>query len=282
MDLPGGKGRAYGCRAVLPVLFRLGPVAILTHDAFSLLGVLTAIGVFAFDLRRRGLSRDPRLWWMVYGALVGGAIGAKVATVWRYVVVADDPTLVGALVDGGKSVVGGLAGAYLGAVLTKRVLGYRRPTGDLFAPAVAIGIAVGRIGCFLTEQPGTPTSLPWGIRLDPQTAAEVANCPQCLTGLPLHPSFLYEIVFLLALFAMLRWLRPRMPVEGELFKVFLVAYGTFRFFVEFVRGNEVMWNGLSGTQLFLIPSVSLLLVYFARKALRGWHAPDPVSVPVSG
>ena len=242
---------------------------------------MVAIGVFAFDLRRRGLSHDSRLWWMVYGALVGGAIGAKVATVWRYVVVADDPTLVGALVDGGKSVVGGLAGAYLGAIVTKRLLRYRRPTGDLFAPAVAIGIAVGRIGCFLTEQPGTPTSLPWGIRLEPEAATAVPNCPQCLTGLPLHPSFLYEIVFLVVLFMALRWLRPRMSVEGELFKVFLVMYGTFRFFVEFVRGNEVMWNGLSGTQLFLIPSVSLLILYFVQTLARGSNAPEPASVPAS-
>lgn len=264
-----------------PVLFRLGHVPVLTHDAFSVLGLMVAIGVFAFDLRRRGLSRDSRLWWMVYGAVIGGAIGAKVATVWRYVVVADDPTLVGALVDGGKSVVGGLAGAYLGAIVTKRLLGYRRPTGDLFAPAVAIGIAVGRIGCFLTEQPGTPTSLPWGIRLDPETAAAVPNCSQCLTGLPLHPSFLYEIGFLVVLFVALRWLRPRVPFEGELFKVFLVTYGTFRFFVEFVRGNEVMWNGFSGTQLFLIPSVSLLILYFAQKLARGWNAPEPSSVPAS-
>jgi len=251
---------------VPPVLFRLGHVPVLTHDAFSLFGLIVALGVFAFDLRRRGLSPDPRLWWMVYGALIGGATGAKAATVWRYVIVADDPTLVGALVDGGKSVVGGLAGAYLGALLAKRLMGYRRPTGDLFAPAVAIGIAVGRIGCFLTEQPGTPTSLPWGIRLSPEVAAaRVPNCPECLTGVPLHPSFLYEIAFLVTLFFVLRWLRPRMPVEGELFKVFLVTYGTFRFFVEFVRGNEVMWNGLSGTQLFLIPSVSLLLIAVVRR-----------------
>jgi phosphatidylglycerol:prolipoprotein diacylglycerol transferase len=266
---------------VHPVLFRLGHVSILTHDVFSLLGLMVALGVFAFDLRRRGLSRDARLWWMVYGALIGGAIGAKAATVWRYVIVAHDPTLVGALLDGGKSVVGGLAGAYLGALLTKRLLGYRRPTGDLFAPAVVVGIAVGRIGCFLTEQPGTPTSLPWGIRLDPGTAAGVPNCPQCLTGLPLHPSFLYEITFLVVLFFVLRWLRPRMPVEGELFKVFLVAYGTFRFFVEFVRGNEMLWNGFSGTQLFLIPSVVLLLLYFLRKVASGWTPPEPASVAVS-
>jgi prolipoprotein diacylglyceryl transferase len=260
-------------------LFHVGRFPVPTHDAFTLLGLIVAIVVFAFDARRRGLVRDPRLWWIVYGALLGGAVGAKVATVWRYVGEAQDPTLMGALVDGGKSIVGGLAGAYLGALLVKRVIGYRRPTGDLFAPAVAIGIAVGRIGCFLTEQPGTPTTLPWGISLDPEVAARVPNCPGCVSGLTLHPSFLYEIAFLVTLFFVLRWLRMWMPAEGELFRVFLVTYGTFRFFVEFVRGNEVMWSGLSGTQLFLIPSVLLLGLHFVRQLALGWRPREvaPVS-----
>jgi phosphatidylglycerol:prolipoprotein diacylglycerol transferase len=271
-------GAAYGCSAVHPVLFRIGSVPVLTHDLLSLLGLVVAVGVFVIDIRRRGLLRERRLWWMVYGALLGGAIGAKAATAWRYVV-ADGPTLPGVLLDGGKSVVGGLAGAYLGALLVKRLLGYRRPTGDLFAPAVALGIAVGRIGCFLTEQLGTPTSLPWGITLSPEVATRVPNCPQCLTGVPLHPSFLYEIGFLVALFFVLRWLRPRMPVEGELFKVFLVTYGTFRFVVEFVRGNELMWNGLSGTQLFLIPSVLLLVAALMRQLLRGQEPRGAATVP---
>jgi len=250
---------------VLPVLFHVGRFPVPTHDALTLLGLIVAVGIFALDARRNGVVRDPRLWWIVYGVLIGGAVGAKVATVWRYLGAAPDATLIGALADGGKSVVGGLAGAYVGALIAKRVIGYRRPTGDLFAPAVAIGIAIGRIGCFLTEQPGTPTSLPWGITLAPDVAASVPNCPGCVAGVPLHPSLLYEIAFLATLFFVLRWLRARMPVEGELFKIFLVTYGTFRFFVEFVRGNQAMWNGLSGTQLFLIPSVLLLMLYFARK-----------------
>jgi phosphatidylglycerol:prolipoprotein diacylglycerol transferase len=268
---------------VLPDLFHAGRFPVPTHDAFTLLGLCVALAVFVVDARRAGVAKDPRLWWVAYGALLGGALGAKVATVWRYLADVEDPALLGALVDGGKSVVGGLAGAYVGALVAKRLAGYRRPTGDLFAPAVAIGIAIGRIGCFLTEQPGTPTTLPWGIRLDADTIDRIRGCHDCVSGVPLHPSFLYEIAFLIGAFVALRRLRSRMPVEGQSFKVFLLAYGIFRFGVEFVRGNEATWNGLSGTQLFLIPSVLLLAAGFARTRRLGWRTSEvEVEVEVAG
>jgi prolipoprotein diacylglyceryltransferase len=88
----------------------------------------------------------------------------------------------------------------------------------------------------------------------------------------LHPSFLYEIAFHLAMFvALLAYFRPRVHVEGDLFKIYLLAYAVFRFFVEFVRGNVVVWHGLSGSQLFLIPSSMLLLGYFVRQR---WSEPS--------
>ncbi len=212
---------------------------------------------------------DERLLGVVAGALLGGALLAKLSVVWRYVLRDPDPTLAGVLIDGGKSLVGGLAGAYVGALVAKRLVGYRGHTGDVFASAVALGIAVGRVGCFLTEEPGTPTSLPWGVHVSSEAAARIPDCEGCVVGVAMHPSFLYEIAFLLAMFALLLWLRSRIGVPGELFKILLFGYAVFRFFVEFVRGNEVVWSGLSGTQLFLIPSTLALGVYFARQITRG-------------
>jgi prolipoprotein diacylglyceryltransferase len=94
----------------------------------------------------------------------------------------------------------------------------------------------------------------------------------------MHPSFLYEIAFLLALFAALRWLRPRVAVQGELFKVFLLAYGVFRFSVEFVRGNETFLWGLSGSQVFLLCTLPLLVAYFTRQVVRGVYRATPLKV----
>ena len=186
----------------------------------------------------------------------------------------------GILIHGGKSVVGGLAGAYFGALLTKRLIGYRHKTGDTFAPAVALGIAVGRVGCFLTEQIGTPTGSPWGLTPPADAAAEIPNCPQCLLGVPLHPSFLYEIAFCLIAFAVLLAIRDRIPVPGELFKLFLLGYGLFRFGVEFVRGNPEMALGLTGTQLFLLATMPLLIGYFIAQLARRAYQPDPASNPI--
>lgn len=252
-----------------PILLRLGPFVVPSHDAFVLLGVLAAAALFRHEARRRGMWGDERLPWIVAGTLLCGAIGARLATLWHYVADSGDASLAGILVRGGRSVLGGLAGAYAGALLTKRVVGYRRRTGDLFAPAVALGMAVGRVGCLLSEPPGTPTTLPWGIRLTPAEAAAIPACPAwCFAATPLHPSFVYEIAFHLAAFAALWWwLRPRARVEGDLFKLFLLGYAVFRFLVEFVRGNEVVWHGLTRSQLFLIPSTALLAGYFVRRRL---------------
>jgi len=57
------------------------------------------------------------------------------------------------------------------------------------APAVALGMAIGRIGCFLSEQVGTPTTLPWGLRLSDATLARIPNCPYCVPGVALQHAF---------------------------------------------------------------------------------------------
>jgi phosphatidylglycerol---prolipoprotein diacylglyceryl transferase len=248
-----------------PVLLRWGTLVLPSHEALVLLGVLTAMVVFFAETRRRGVT-DERLLWVVAGALVTGALGAKLATAWRYVAATGDASVLGIMLRGGRSILGGLMGAYVGVVVVRRAVGYRRRTGDLFAPAVALGMAVGRWGCFLTEQPGTPTTLPWGFRLSPEVAARIPGCASYCATAPMHPSFVYEVAFHAAAFVALRWwLAPRVRVEGDLWKIYLLAYALFRFFVEFVRGNEVVWRGLTRPQLFLIPATLSLAWYFARQ-----------------
>ena len=259
---------------MLPVLFHIGPYPVGTHDSFVLLGVIAATLVYLYEAERRTLL-DDRLLAIGIGALICGAVAARLNTVWRSLLVMPEPSLLGVVGQGSKSILGGLAGAYAGAVLTKRLIGYRESTGDLFAPAVALGMAIGRWGCFLTEQIGTPTTLPWGISVSRQVAAHIPSCPYCASDVPLHPSFIYEIIFHALLFACLWWLRPHVSVRGELLKIYLLAYALFRFAVEFVRGNEVVWEGLTRSQLFLIPSTLLLVIYFWRRRARWTYAVVP-------
>jgi prolipoprotein diacylglyceryltransferase len=233
------------------------------HALFILLGTVAAVLVFFLGAGRRRL--DGELLMVMLGALCGGALGAKLAMVWRYLDADAAPSLLGLFIRGGQSVLGGLAGAYLGAVLTKRLIGYRAGTGDLFAPAVALGIGIGRFGCLLTEPPGVPTGGSWGVVVEAARAARIPGFPPEWIGVPLHPSFVYEIPFHFAMAVLLLRLRARGAFRDDLFKLYLLAYAPCRFLLEFVRGNPVAWHGLTRSQLFLVPSMLILAVLFLRR-----------------
>lgn len=247
-----------------------------THGLLVGLGVLVAAAVFGVEARRRGQT-DERIVYVVLGALMGGAVFMRLGTWLQHVDLRDNASLTEQWLYGNRSILGGLVGAWLGVHVAKRLVGYRARTGDLFAPAVALGMAVGRIGCLLTELPGTPTGTSYGITLDPATAARL-HAP---AGVPLHPSFGYEIVFHLVAFAALWfWLRHRLVAPGETLTLYLAGYGVFRFLVELVRGNEVAWAGLTRPQLFLLVTVPLLLARIAWQARRGTYRLTPVEKPV--
>jgi phosphatidylglycerol:prolipoprotein diacylglycerol transferase len=233
--------------------WHVGPITVGVHGLFIALGVLAAAIVFTAEARRRGAVNEQSLV-AVGGALIGGAIGMRLSGWAEHLDFRTNASLAQAWQFGSKSILGGLLGAYLGVLIAKRIGGYRGKTGDLFAPAVALGMAIGRIGCYLTEAPGRPTTLPWGVHA-PATTPE---CPGCLTGQAMHPSFIYEIVFQLAAFVVLLWLRPRIGHPGELFVLYIAAYAVFRFAVEFVRANETVWLDLTRPQWFLLPSLVIL------------------------
>ncbi|MGH8871011.1 MAG: prolipoprotein diacylglyceryl transferase [Acidimicrobiia bacterium] len=256
---------------MMPILFHVGPIPVPTHDFFVVLGVGTTCLVLW--LRRGRTTSEPHLPALVAGGLLGGATFAKLGNGWQYLAFAEEPTLLGLWLHGGQSVLGGLAGAYLGVVLTKRIVGYQGSTGDWFAPAVAAGLAVGRVGCFLTEQIGTPTTLPWGIAVSPEVESAMPYCPSCAAGLPMHPSFLYEIAFHVIAFVILIRLSGRLGRAGDSFKLYLIAYALFRFGVEFVRDNPEMAFGLSGSQIFLLGTVPVGAVYYLwRRSTRPRYA----------
>ena len=235
-----------------------------THGVFVGLGVLVATMVFVVEARRRGQT-DERILYVVLGAVLGGAVFMRLGTWLQHVDLRQNASLAEQWMYGNRSILGGLVGAWLGVHVAKRLVGYRQRTGDLFAPAVALGMAVGRVGCLLTELPGTPTGTRFGLTLDPATA-ERLGAP---AGVPLHPSFVYEIAFHAVAFAVLwTWLRHQPVAPGETLTFYLAGYGVFRFLVEFVRGNEVAWAGLTRPQLFLLLTVPLLLarvVWLLRK-----------------
>ncbi len=238
-----------------PILFPDGPIPLATHDLFTVAGILAGLVLYYRALRRDRVL-DQRIVFISLAAIVGGAIGARVITSWEII---DEVSTAGlpmtyVLTHGPRSIIGGLAGAYL---------------------------AIGRVGCFLAELPlGTPTDLPWGMTVSAEAAAAFPRCPGC-DG-PMHPSMLYEIGFHAAAFALIATKGPLLPIRGDTLKAYLLAYGLFRFGVEFVRGNEVQALGLTGPQLVLIPLTALLIVHFVRRLRSGAYrlpAPTPAVVP---
>lgn len=236
------------------------------HGLFTALGLIAALGVFLWEKRRLNLS-DDRLWTIVGCALAFGALGGRVGT-WLTSAAGDDPaSLYEWWLGGNRSIVSGIIGAWAGVYIGKWITGYRWKTGDLFAPATAIAMGIARIGCFLTEYPGTPTGGGWGVTLPAGfasgAAAHVDQCPTCGH----HPSLLYEAVFHLAAFGVLWRLRGRLPRPGDLFLLYVSAYALFRFVVEFVRGNQTFALGLSGPQLVCLLTLPLL----AARMVRMWR-----------
>jgi len=261
---------------VAPVVAQVGPLTLYTHDLFTIAGILAGLALYYRALRRDRVL-DGRIVVISLAAIVGGALGARVVTSWEVLdeVTAAELPLTYVITHGPRSIIGGLAGGYLAIVLSKRALGYTLSTGDYYAAAIPLALAIGRVGCFLAELPlGTPTDLPWGMTVSPDAAVAFPRCPGC-DG-PMHPSMLYEIGFHAAAFGLIVTRGPLLPIRGDTLKAYLLAYGLFRFGVEFVRGNEVQAWGLTGPQIVLIPLVGLLAVHFVRRLRSGaYRLPIP-------
>jgi prolipoprotein diacylglyceryltransferase len=234
---------------------------------FVLLGVIVATILYLRAARRAGRLDDAHLA-VLSGALIGGVLFAKLGVVWRYLGDGAGHSLADLALRGGQSVLGGLAGAYLGAIAIKRIIGLRRSTGELFAAPVALGIALGRIGCLLTEIPGRPADLPWSVTVDAAHAATIPGFPPAWIGRPLHPSFAYEIAFHLAAFVLLVRLGRNPAWAPDLFKIYLALYAPVRFLLEWTRANPPFALGLSGSQWFLIPSMILLGAWWWKRSRR--------------
>jgi phosphatidylglycerol:prolipoprotein diacylglycerol transferase len=219
------------------------------HPLLETLGYVGGYAYYRRERVRRGdLLNDERRWSVIASAAVGGLLGSRFFGVLEQL-----PTpgfhwqQLFAIAGGGKTIVGGLLGGWCGVELMKLFSGIRSRTGDLFAVPLCLGIAIGRIGCFFAgladDTYGKPTTLSWGVNFG--------------DGIPRHPTQLYEILFLAILGGTLyRW-NARPHVEGRIFRAFLAAYLTWRFFIDFLKPQPLA-HGLNIIQWVCIVGLALL------------------------
>lgn len=297
-----------------PVYIPIGHYQIHPHIFFETLAYFIAFRVYLSLRHRFGdpLS-TPIRWTVIAAAVAGAALGSKLLF-WL-----EDPqrTLHNlgnpAYLLGGKTIVGALVFGLISVELMKRYIGLYQSTGDLYAVPLALGIAIGRIGCFLTglfdNTYGTPSTLPWAINFG--------------DGIPRHPTQLYEIAFLLFLIPLLykivilsgarvtrsetsakskdpscdgstrnasrhsplaadlRWptTNHQQPttifLPGDAFKFFMVAYLSFRLLCDFIKPYPRIFLGLGGIQWACL----LTLLYYSPDIARWLHRDSSVALP---
>jgi prolipoprotein diacylglyceryltransferase len=273
--------------------------------------LLSYVVAFAVYLRLRRYFGDPVAiplrWAAVAAAVAGAALGSKLLF-WL-----EDPRLTlqnlhnPAYLIGGKTIVGALIGGLITVELMKRYIGLRTSTGDLYAIPLAVGIAIGRVGCFLTglsdNTYGISTNLPCGIDFG--------------DGIRRHPTQLYEIAFLVTLIPALYKVLKRIVIQsevtaqskdltvgtldadtasspsakaalgthnsvlgtrflpGDAFKLFMISYMSFRLLAEFIKPYPRLCLGLGGIQWACV----LALLYYSRDILR-WLSPQSTPRPI--
>lgn len=232
-----------------PILFHIGELAVPSFWAMAFLGFLAALIVIRRDMVERGLS-ERLSYDMVLWAYVGGWVGARlfvIPTGWQYFVEAPVAFL---LSGSGWAWYGGIIGGAVAVLVWARRVGIPAlQISDIAAPALALGLAVGRLGCQLAGDGdyGVPTDLPWGMSYPDGVVPTTDR---------VHPTPIYEMVCYLALFAVL-WRQRRRHPDGWLIAQYLIWSGAARFVVEFVRRNPDWLLGLTTAQWMSLASVAI-------------------------
>jgi phosphatidylglycerol:prolipoprotein diacylglycerol transferase len=229
------------------------------HSAFAWAGMALGAAMWRRTLKhqQRGGALAPGNFGVLVGLLLGAAIGNKLVFLIERPDVARAIWLSHQLIVPGQSIVGGLLGGLIGVEIAKALTGQTRSTGDAMVLPIAVGLAIGRVGCFLAglhdDTYGLPTPAPWGVDFG--------------DGIPRHPTQLYEIAVVLALGAVLH--RARFAQPGLAFKLFLAGYLLWRFVVEFLKPVPVAYPlGLSGIQWTCLVALAVYLPLTLRAARR--------------
>lgn len=252
-----------------PVYIALGPWRIHPHVLFETLSYFIGFRLYLWTRRPSGMSKLTSLQ-ILAGTILGAALGAKLLYYFEDPAAAWEQLLQGNWLWGGKTIVGGLLGGLIGVEWAKKRTGWKSSTGDDFVYPLIVGMAIGRVGCFLTGLEDHT----YGVATSWITGVDFGD------GIARHPAQLYEIGFLLALGLILypMYRSSRDPeairagyVPGRMFQAFMGGYLAFRFVIEFIKPTPHPYIGLNNIQLACIAG----LIYYGWLLLRPKSVLDP-------
>jgi phosphatidylglycerol:prolipoprotein diacylglycerol transferase len=268
-----------------PELLRIGAFSLPSYGVLVAIGILTGFFVALHLARKVGGSFDfvlDAVFWMVLSGLVGARL-MYIIVEWQAFL--EDPlkTLLG---SGGQVYLGGLFTAVASLfIICKKYTIPMRLVADIFAPALALGHAFGRIGCFLAGCCyGAPTRSWFGVRfprLLDSNGSIIGSWPfmdhlmqglvkaDDVCSLPVYPVQLFESAGNAIIFTTLLFVWRKRPFDGSVACLYLVLYGGMRFFLEFLRGDAIrgFWGVLSISQwlsLLMVASGTLLWMRFSH------------------
>jgi phosphatidylglycerol:prolipoprotein diacylglycerol transferase len=253
----------------VPFLGSVGPVTIYTYGVLLAAAYLGGLQLAMVRARRRGLDQTRVLDLGIY-IIISALIGAKLLlVVTDYRSFFDNPRALLDLVRSGGVFYGGLIVAVTVALLYIRRVGLPLwTTCDVFAPGIALGHVVGRLGCFFAGCCwGKPTSVPWAITFTSPYAAANVGTP---LNIPLHPTQLYEAgaeALILTVLLATESRGRRFP--GRTFWLYMLMYAVSRYIIEIFRGDPrgtvLMFSTSQFISVILIPLALAMLVYLGRR-----------------
>lgn len=256
-----------------PTLFSIGPFTLRWYSLAFMIGFLVGYEIEARIYRHEGA---PERWlgillmWTVAGTIIGARLGHVFFYEWD--VYSQDPIKILYVWEGGLASHGGTIGVIIGVLLYSWLTTRRSPlwTLDRLCVPTALVAALIRLGNLMNSEIfGHATTLPWGFKF-----LRSAQWHQLYEGMACHPTQLYEAGVYLALFGLLMWMYWRRNAEcrpGLLIGVFLVGIFLSRFFIEFLKNDQVAFEAdmaLNMGQLLSIPFVIAGAVLAVRAMMR--------------
>lgn len=282
-----------------PIIFQVGPLAVRWYGVLIVAGIFAATWVAARYVAQKGENPD-NIWDMLLWVLIPGLIGARLYYVFiqsprgpeglgRYL---GDPGAILRIWEGGLHIFGGLIFGAAALLIYAYVRGLNVPIYlDGAGLGLPLGQAIARNANFINQELyGPPTTLPWGLRIDPPHRIppydDLYTYPESTR---FHPLFLYEVIWNIIGFGLLMWISRRFADRlkpGDLALIYLIWYPLGRFFIEFLRTDSWFFPGTPFNVVHVLSVLAMLLAggtliyrHRVRRAANAEGSPESARMP---